>query len=182
MSRARVFQFLASRLPIDSLNFRTMIEKKEVPLHSMTWGYYTGGFALFFFIIQFITGLLLLFYYQPTASDANLSVDYINQYVSAGALIRNMHAWAASGMILCVIVHMLAAFAMKAFSAPREFTWLTGVLLLFITFAFGFTGYLLPWNQISVNATKVVFQAIEAIGQYLPGLISSWKALQQVHP
>lgn len=171
---SRLIRYFASRFPIDNLNARAMLEKKEVPLHSMTWGYYTGGLTLFFFIVQFLTGLLLLFYYQPTVSDANLSVEYIDNFVSGGALIRNMHAWAASGMILCLMVHLSATFAMKAFAPPREFTWLTGALLLFVTFSFGFTGYLLPWNQVSVNATKVVFQSIETIGQYLPGLISSW--------
>jgi cytochrome b6 len=171
---SRLIQYFASRFPIDNLNVRAMLEKKEVPLHSMSWGYYTGGLTLFFFIVQFLTGLLLLFYYQPTVSDASLSVEYLENFVSGGALIRNMHAWAASGMILCLMVHFVATFAMKAFAPPREFTWLTGVLLLFITFSFGFTGYLLPWNQVSVNATKVVFQSIESIGHYLPGILSSW--------
>jgi quinol-cytochrome oxidoreductase complex cytochrome b subunit len=123
-------------------------------------------------MIQVVTGLLLLFYYQPTVSDANLSVEYIMNYVSAGALIRNMHAWSASCMIFMAIVHLLTAFAMKAFERPREITWITGVLLLFITFALGFTGYLLPWNQIAVNATKVGIQAVEDIGPYLPGFLS----------
>ncbi|CAN5639235.1 cytochrome b N-terminal domain-containing protein [soil metagenome] len=164
--------FIAERFPVDKMNFHSMVEKKEVPLHKMSWGYYTGGLTLFFFIIQIVTGLLLLFYYQPTVSDAYASVEYITKYVSGGALIRNMHTWSASCMILLAIIHLITAFAMKSFDKPREITWIAGVVLLFITFVFGFTGYLLPWNQIAVNATKVGLQSVEAAGQYLPGAMS----------
>lgn len=164
--------FFATRFPVDKLDFHYLIEKKEVPLHKMSWGYYTGGLTLFFFIIQVITGLLLLFYYQPTVSDAFVSVKHITEHVSCGALIRNMHAWSSSMMILFAVIHLLVTFAMKAFGKPRELTWVTGVILLFITFTFGFTGYLLPWNQIAVNATKVGLQSIEEAGVYLPGALA----------
>ncbi|MBP9094952.1 cytochrome b N-terminal domain-containing protein, partial [bacterium] len=164
-----ISQFIGERFPVDKLNFHSMVEKKEVPIHRMSWGYYTGGLTMFFFMMQVITGLFLLFYYQPTVSDANVSVEYINKYVAGGALIRNMHAWSSSFMILFAMVHLLTAFAMKSFVKPREITWIAGVLLLFITFTFGFTGYLLPWNQIAVNATKVGLQSVEYVGQYLPG-------------
>lgn len=164
--------FVATRFPVHKMDFHSMVEKKEVPVHRMSWGYYTGGLTLFFFIIQAVTGLFLLFYYQPTVSDAHLSVEYITNKVAGGALIRNMHTWSASCMIFFAMVHLLTAFAMKAFEKPREVTWIVGVLLLFITFTFGFTGYLLPWNQIAVNATKVGLQSVEAVGQYLPGALS----------
>lgn len=164
--------FLADRFPVEKMNFHYMVEKKEVPVHKMTWGYYTGGLTLFFLVIQIVTGLLLLFYYQPTTSFAHLSVEYINKHVAGGALIRNMHTWSASCMIFFAMVHLLTAFAMKSFEKPREITWIVGVLLLFLTFTFGFTGYLLPWNQIAVNATKVGLQSVEAVGNYLPGTLS----------
>ncbi|MBZ0188421.1 MAG: cytochrome b N-terminal domain-containing protein, partial [Candidatus Obscuribacterales bacterium] len=165
--------FLLERFPVDKMNFHYMVAKKEVPVHSMSWGYYTGGLTMFFFLIQVITGLLLLFYYQPTVSDAFLSVEYINEHVAGGALICNMHAWSSSAMIFFAMVHLLVAFAMKSFVKPRELTWIAGVILLIITFTFGFTGYLLPWNQIAVNATKVGLQSIEDVGQYLPGTLSA---------
>jgi cytochrome b6 len=168
----RIGDFISDRFPVDKINFDYMIRKKEVPSHKMTWGYYTGGITLFFFIVQVITGLLLLFYYQPTVSDAFLSVEFITEHVACGALIRNMHAWSSSGMILFSLVHLLTTFAMKSFEKPRELTWVAGVLLLFITFTMGFTGYLLPWNQIAVNATKVGLQSIEQVGQYLPGALA----------
>jgi cytochrome b6 len=165
-------EFLAERFPIEKANFHSMVTKKTVPIHRMSWAYYAGGLTLFFFIVQVVTGLLLLFYYQPTVSDAHASVEYITSHVPFGAVIRNMHAWSSSCMIFCVLSHFVTTMAMKAFHRPRELTWLSGVLLLLVTFVFGFTGYLLPWHQIAVNATKVGLQSIELMGAYLPGELS----------
>ncbi len=168
-----VTSFIAERFPLEKMSYKSLVGKKEVPLHRMSWAYYMGGLALFFLMVQVVTGLMLLFYYKPTVSEAHASVDFITQHVTGGALVRNLHAWSSSAMILFVLVHMLTAFAMKAFEKPREVTWITGVVLLIITFAFGFTGYLLPWNQIAVNATKVGFQSIDEAGRYLPGSLST---------
>lgn len=168
----RGLEYLSERLPVQKMSFEAMVTKKEVPVHRMSWAYYMGGLALLFFLIQLGTGVFLLFYYQPTVSDAHTSVEYITYYVNSGFLVRNLHTWSSSCMILCLLVHALTAFAMKAFARPREVTWLTGSALLVLTFAFGFTGYLLPWHQIAVNATKVVLQSIEEAGKYLPGALS----------
>ncbi len=173
----RVEGYLAERFPVDKLNYASMVQKKEVPVHRLSWGYYLGGLALFFFIVQVITGVMLLFYYQPTVSDAHASVEFITEHVPGGALVRNIHAWASSLMIASVMFHLLTAFAMKAFGRPREMTWVTGVFLLGIAFAFGFTGYLLPWHQIAVNATKIGMQTIEQMGAYLPGELATWPKL-----
>lgn len=167
-------EYIAERLPVEKMNYASMVQKKEVPVHRLSWGYYMGGLALFFFMVQIVTGLMLLFYYQPTVSDAHASVEFITDDVPAGALVRNIHSWASSLMIASVLIHLLTTFAMKAYTRPRELTWVTGVLLLGITFGFGFTGYLLPWNQIAVNATKIGLQTIEEIGAYLPGAMSDW--------
>lgn len=169
----KLFDFLSERMPLDKLSFESMVTKKEVPVHRMSWAYYMGGLTMLFFLIQLGTGVFLLFYYQPTVSDAHASVEYITHYVNSGFLIRNLHTWSSSCMILCLLVHVLTAFAMKAFASPREVTWLSGAMLLVLTFAFGFTGYLLPWHQIAVNATKVVLQSIEEAGRYLPGALSA---------
>lgn len=166
--------YLAERFPVEKMNYASMVVKKKVPVHRLSWGYYMGGLALFFFIVQVITGLMLLFYYQPTVSDAHASVEYITSHVPGGGLIRNIHAWCSSLMIAAVMVHLLTAFSMKAFARPREMTWVTGVALLGITFAFGFTGYLLPWHQIAVNATKIGLQSVEEVGKYLPGQMATW--------
>jgi len=176
MSNGRLQAFgewMRERVPIEKMSYENFFEKKEVPIHRLSWGYYMGGLALFFFLIQLVTGMMLLFYYQPTVSDAHASVEYMTEHVTGGALIRNMHTWAASGMIFCVLAHLLTAFAMKAFERPREVTWITGVLLLLISFGFGCTGYLLPWHQIAVNATKVGLQSIEEVGSFLPGALAS---------
>ncbi|MBF0313829.1 MAG: cytochrome bc complex cytochrome b subunit [Oligoflexia bacterium] len=162
-------EFVSERIPVEKISYEAMVQKKSVPHHKMSWAYYLGGLTLLFLSIQFITGILLLFYYQATVSDAHSSVEHITQYVGGGDLIRNLHAWSSSLMILCLILHMMTTFAMKAFQRPRELTWITGVVLLLLTFALGFSGYLLPWHQIGVNATKVGLQSIELIGAYLPG-------------
>jgi len=171
-----VGQFVTDRFPLEKLSFKSLVQKKEVPVHRMSWAYYLGGLALFCFMIQVVTGMLLLFYYQPTVSDAHASVEYITHHVPGGALIRNLHTWAASAMIFFVMAHLLTTFAMKAFTKPREMTWIIGVLLLLLTFGFGFTGYLLPWHQIAVNATKVGMESIEEVGVFLPGALSQLPA------
>ncbi|MCC7142811.1 MAG: cytochrome bc complex cytochrome b subunit [Candidatus Eisenbacteria bacterium] len=169
--------WVGERLPVEKMNFDSMVQKKEVPIHRLSWAYYLGGLALFFFIVQVVTGLMLLFYYQPTVSDAHASVEHLTLHVPGGGLVRNTHAWASSLMIAAVFVHLLTTFGMKAFVKPRELTWVSGVLLFAVTLAFGFSGYLLPWHQIAVNATKIGLQTIEELGAYLPGALAEWPRL-----
>ncbi|MDE1920440.1 MAG: cytochrome bc complex cytochrome b subunit [Candidatus Omnitrophica bacterium] len=169
---SRMVEFMNDRLPMHKFDFEHLVLKKEVPVHRMSWAYYLGGLTLFFFLVQVVTGVFLLFYYQPTVSDAHASIEYINKYVSEGFFIRNLHAWSSSCMILCLVAHAVTTFAMKAFAPPREIIWVGGVIMLLLGFAFGFTGYLLPWHQIAVNATKVMLQTIERSGRYLPGPLS----------
>ncbi len=172
----RLAGWLGERLPLQRLSWQTLVEDKEVPRHRFSWAYYLGGLALFAFAIQLVTGLMLLFYYEPTVSDAHASIDHISHHVPGGFLVRNLHTWTASAMVLFVLLHLLTTFAMKAFDRPRELTWLTGIVLLLVTFGFGFTGYLLPWHQVAVNATKVVLQSIEEVGRYLPGSLAELPA------
>jgi quinol-cytochrome oxidoreductase complex cytochrome b subunit len=166
---ARLVDALAERFPIEKMNVRSLFQLKEVPVHRMGWAYYLGGLCLLFFGIQTVTGVMLLFYYEPTVSDAWASVDFVTHQVSAGALVRNIHAWTSSCMIFFVLLHLLTTFAMKAFGRPREVTWSAGVLMLLITLSFGFTGYLLPWHQIAVNATKIGLDSVGRVGTLLPG-------------
>jgi cytochrome b6 len=172
----RVVEYLARRFPLEHLSFHSLVEKKEVPVHRMSWAYYLGGLAVFFFAVQLVTGLMLLFYFEPTVSDAHASVEHITRHVAGGALVRNLHTWSSSAMILTLFAHLLTAFAMKAFAPPRELTWVSGMVLLLIVFGFGFTGYLLPWHQIAVNATKVGLQSIEEMGAYLPAALAGLPA------
>lgn len=131
------------------------LRHKEVPRHRFDFTYYTGGITFFLFLVQVLTGLLLLMYYRPTADAAFESVRFIMSKVRFGWLVRDVHIWSANLMILAVSVHLAATFFGKAYRRPREVTWLTGVVLLLLTLTFGFTGYLLPWNTLAYFATKV---------------------------
>jgi cytochrome b6 len=133
----------------------TLLRKKTVPIHRFSYFYFLGGMTLFLFILQVLTGILLLLYYRPTPNDAFESVQYIMTQVRFGWLIRSIHSWGANLMILTAFVHMFSVFFMKGYRKPRELTWLSGIGLLGIVLAFGFSGYLLPWNTLSYFATKV---------------------------
>ncbi len=117
--------------------------------------YYLGGITLFLFGIQVVTGTLLALYYSPTPDSAYESVLSITSDVSFGWLIRSVHHWAANMMILFLALHVLRIFVQAAYKYPRELTWLVGGGLLLITIGFGFTGYLLPWDQRAYWATTV---------------------------
>jgi cytochrome b6 len=134
---------------------RAFIEHKTVPVHRYSYWYFLGGMTLFLFIIQVITGILLLLYYRPSPNEAYESVQYIMTQVPFGWLIRSIHSWSANLMIFTATVHMFSVFFLKSYRKPRELTWLSGMLLLFIVLGFGFSGYLLPWNTLSFFATKV---------------------------
>jgi cytochrome b6 len=129
--------------------------KKYVPVHSHTIWYYFGGVSLFLFIIQVITGILLLLYYKSGEELAFESIQFIMSKVQFGWLIRSVHSWAANLFILAAFIHMFSVYFGKAYRKPREITWLSGMLMLFLAFAFGFSGYLLPWNELAFFATKV---------------------------
>ncbi|HVS01871.1 MAG TPA: cytochrome bc complex cytochrome b subunit [Thermoanaerobaculia bacterium] len=134
---------------------RDKLAAKRVPAHRYSVFYYLGGMTLFFFVVQVVTGILLMLYYRPSADQAFESVEFIMTTVPFGWLVRSLHSWAANLMVFFAIVHMASVFFLKAYRPPREITWITGVLLLFLLFGFGFSGYLLPWNQLAFFATKV---------------------------
>lgn len=146
------------------------LRKKQVPRHRHTLWYYLGGMTLFLFFIQVSTGILLLLYYRAAANEAFESVQYIMTQVKFGWLVRSLHAWAANLMIFTAFLHMCSAFFLKAYRKPRELTWVTGCLLFFLLLAFGFSGYLLPWNELAFFATKVgteMAAAVPLIGDWL---------------
>ncbi len=134
---------------------RELIEHKEVPQHRHSIWYYFGGMTLFLFVVQVCTGILLLLYYRPSAENAFESVQFIMTEVQFGWLVRSIHSWSANLMIAAAFVHMFSALFLRAFRKPRELTWVTGALLFFLSLAFGFSGYLLPWNKLAFFATKV---------------------------
>jgi cytochrome b6 len=150
---SKIYQWLDARLKLGDLV--AFMSKKSVPVYRGSFWYYFGGVSLFLFIIQVITGILLLLYYNPSADLAFQSVQFIVSKVKFGWLIRSVHSWSANLMVLAVFIHMFSVFFTKAYRFPRELTWMTGVILLVLCFAFGFSGYLLPWNELSFFATKV---------------------------
>lgn len=140
---------------------------KPVPRYALRWFYCLGGITALLFVIQGITGIMLAFYYKPTVAEAYASIQFIETEVRFGAAIRAIHHWAANGMIVMCMAHMLRVFIMGAYKPPRELNWVSGVVLLIVTLAFGFTGYLLPWDQRAFWATTVgtdIAGAIPVIG------------------
>jgi cytochrome b6 len=135
--------------------FREFLEHKLVPTHHHSIWYYFGGVTLFLYLIQVATGVLLLLYYRPAPDSAFESVRYIVAHVPFGWLVRSVHAWAANLMVGAAFGHLFSVLFMKAYRPPRELTWLSGCVLLGLTLAFGFSGYLLPWNELAFFATKV---------------------------
>ena len=154
--------------------FNSFLTKKEVPQHKHTIFYYTGSSILLFLGIQVVTGIMLALYYTPTLQAANASVVRIMTEIPLGWIIRSIHSWSASLMIAAVILHLLGIAFTKGYRKPRELTWMTGVLLLGIALGFGFTGYLLPWDNLSLAATKVgtdIPKAIPVIGAWATKLL-----------
>src|SRR6187549_1950280 len=145
--------WLLERTPLASIE--EAIAHKSVPRHRYSVFYFLGGMTLFFFGVQVITGGLLLLYYRPSASEAYESVAFIMTRVPFGWLVRSIHSWSANLMIASAFAHLFSVVFLHAYRQPRELTWLTGIFTLFLLFAFGFSGYLLPWNELAFFATRV---------------------------
>jgi cytochrome b6 len=134
---------------------KALARRKKVPIHRYSYWYFLGGITLFLFGVQVLTGALLLLYYRPGADEAFESVQFIMTQVQFGWLVRSVHSWSANLLVLMAFAHLFSVLFLKAYRKPRELTWVSGVLLLFLMLAFGFSGYLLPWNTLSYFATKV---------------------------
>lgn len=119
------------------------------------WIYTLGSISLFLLVLQAVTGILLAMNYSPSPEHAHASVKYIMESVPMGPVIRGLHKWGASLMVAAVTLHMIRTFFMGAYKYPREMTWAIGVFIWLIVMAFGFTGYLLPWDQKAYWATMV---------------------------
>jgi cytochrome b6 len=154
---------------IDLSEVRHFVAEKGVPVHAQKVWYYLGGMTLFLFGVQIFTGILLLLYYRPSAAEAYESVQFIVTQVQFGWLIRNVHSWSANLLIGLAFAHFFSVFLMKSYRKPRELTWISGILLLFLMLGFGFSGYLLPWNELSFFATKVgtgIAGAVPIVGHF----------------
>lgn len=157
-----VVQWLEERTGLPSAIEHFLME--DIP-ESAGWHQVFGSVALFSFLIQVFTGILLALNYAPTPGEAWSSVRYIMTELTGGPLIRGLHHWGASIMIVVVVLHMVQAFLWGAYKKPREATWMLGVVLLLLTLAYGLTGYLLPWDNRAYWGTIVATQ----IGASVPG-------------
>lgn len=170
MSR-RLKEWFLSRTGADEFWRRWMHEKIPPRLN---WLYTLGGLALFLFLVQLITGVVLAFYYASAPDAAYLSVQYFQDQVLLGSWIRALHYWGASFMVAVVLLHMARVFWYGSFKAPREVTWITGVILLLLVLGFGFTGYLLPWDQRAYWGTVVgtnIAGLVPGLGKYLQAFL-----------
>jgi len=168
----KVIDWVDERLDLGGV--RHFVADKGVPVHAQKVWYYLGGMTLFLFGVQVFTGILLLLYYRPSASEAYESVQFIVTTVPFGWLIRNIHSWSANLLVLAAFGHFFSVFFLKSYRKPRELTWISGVLLLFLMLGFGFSGYLLPWNELSFFATKVgtgIAGGVPLVGAFLLRLL-----------
>ena len=146
---------------------------EEIPASS-GWQQVFGSVAVFLFLVQAFTGVLLAFNYAPTPGDSYNSLRYILTELTAGRLIRGLHHWGASMMIAVVVLHMVQVFLYGAYKKPREATWMVGVVLLLVTLAYGLTGYLLPWDNRAYWGTVVttrIAASAPLVGPYLTRLL-----------
>ena len=134
----KVGAWLEERLPLAAI--RGFATHKTVPVHRYSIFYFLGGMALFFFVVQVTTGVLLMLYYRPSADEAFESVEFLMTTVTFGWLIRSIHSWSANLMIFFAFLHLASVYFLRAYRAPRELTWVSGCLLFFVLLAFGCTG------------------------------------------
>ncbi len=181
--RNGLYNWLDDRIELSSIiKFCRNQLTKPVPPH-LNWLFSFGTITLIFFLSQAITGVLLMIYYEASADSAYKSVKYIMEQVRFGWLMRQIHSYGANFMIAFLLLHSIRVFFYGGYKKPRELTWLFGVGLLFVTLAFGFTGYLLPWDQLSYWGTTVgteIAGATPIIGEYLLILMRGGEIISDV--
>jgi ubiquinol-cytochrome c reductase cytochrome b subunit len=147
-----MFRWMNERMDLAGLK-RSLLDR-EVP-DRLTWWHTLGSATLAVFVVQIVTGVVLATYYAASPDHAYGSIEYIQREVAGGALIRGIHHWGSSAMVVLAVAHMIRVFSMGAYKYPREANWVLGSLMLLLVLGFGFTGYLLPWDQRAYWATQV---------------------------
>jgi cytochrome b6 len=168
---SKLYNWFDERLEIQAI--ADDISSKYVPPHVNIF-YCLGGITLTCFLVQVASGFAMTFYYRPTVTEAFASVEYIMTKVNFGWIIRSVHRWCASMMVLAMILHIFRIYLTGGFKRPRELTWVTGVLLSVVTVSFGVTGYSLPWDQVGYWAVKIVTgvpEAIPGVGSFIVELL-----------
>lgn len=176
---SRVGEWLDERLGLTGI-YNTVFDR-NVP--KVNWWFTLGSASLFLFTLQVVTGIFLTVYYVPSPDHAYDSIQFIMNGVPFGWLIRGIHHWGATLMVIFVVAHMLRTYYFAAYKYPRELTWITGVVLLLATLGMGFTGYLLPWNQKAYWATTVGTEipgTVPFIGPYITSILRGGSDLSAV--
>jgi quinol-cytochrome oxidoreductase complex cytochrome b subunit len=174
---ARSLEWAEERLGLRPVAHRVL--DKPVPRH-ITWLHCFGGLTFFTFLIQVVTGIILAFFYVPTPDHANDSIAWFQASIPFGTIVRNVHRLAASAMVVLVVLHMLRVFVHAAYRRPRELNWVVGVVLLMMVLGFGFTGYLLPWDQKAYWATNVglnIASTVPFVGDTIANLLRGGDSL-----
>ncbi|RIV22036.1 cytochrome b6 [Alicyclobacillaceae bacterium I2511] len=174
----KVYDWIDERISVTPL-WRD-VAQHEVPAHVnptkklSAFMYCFGGLTFLTIVTQFLSGIFLAMFYTPDIKNAWYSVNYITNDVLLGNVVRGMHFWGASLVIIIMILHMLRVFFTGAYKKPRELNWVLGVLIFIVILALGFTGYLLPWDQKAYWATSVGSQiagAVPWVGTYIQTLL-----------
>jgi len=173
----RLYEWLDSRLRLKPI--RETLLDEPIP-GGASWIYVFGSATLFLFGLQAITGMFLALYYAPTPDHAYDSIQFIEKEITFGSFVRGLHHWGASIMVVMIGLHMLQTFLYGAYKPPRELMWMVGVILLFITLVFAFTGYLLPWDQNAYWATQVginMVGGVPMVGDFLVRVLRGGESL-----
>jgi len=163
------FDFINERFGLTSRHRRVLDRPVPTGINYLTC---FGGITFTFFVLQVLTGLLLSLYYTPSDAEAFRSIQRLQQEVPLGRLLRSVHYWSANLMVVTILLHMLRVFMVGAYKNPRELNWVAGSLLLVLTLGFGFTGYLLPWDQKAYWATVVGTNMLGSVPFIGPALAS----------
>ncbi len=167
----RILEYLNDRLGFAGRHRRVL--DRPVP-GWINYFYCFGGITFSLFLILVLTGLLLSMHYSPAENDAYRSIGTIELAVPLGALLRGMHYWAGNLMVVMIVLHMLRVFITGSYKSPRELHWVAGSFLLLLTLGFGFTGYLLPWDQKAYWATVIgtnMVGSVPVLGPFLAGML-----------
>lgn len=143
--------------------------------HFSAFVYCFGGLTFFITVIQILSGMFLTMYYVPDVENAWKSVYYLQNEVAFGELVRGMHHWGASLVIVMMFLHTLRVFFTGSYKKPRELNWMVGVGIFLVMMGLGFTGYLLPWDMKALFATKVGIQiaaSVPFLGEYIKILLA----------
>jgi len=173
--------WIQKSFPIDSEALAEM-SSEPIPNHLKKWWWALGGTPAYMFVVQIITGFMLIFYYVPDPEHAYQSIYRISNEVSYGWLIRSIHKWSANIMVASLILHMMRVFFTRAYRAPRELNWMFGVILFLLTLVFGFTGYSLIYEQMSYWAMQVgteIAGATPLIGEWLADFLKGGEDIGQ---